>query len=177
MIKISDFKNMGFNITWKLIDIGFRMDTVFYDILMPEDILEYAISIMNKKNIPLEVTELACEYKEDVDKINYYINILSSKEDSDYNIEIRKWKVVYVSKKLTTPNTDYIKGLIELGDIWVKFGFPSDSPHIFQGKGNTITPEQYYTKENYKILFNKHKEWVKQEIALIQENDRSQKKE
>lgn len=45
--------------------------------------------------------------------------------------------------------------------------FPEDSPHIFQGRDNNITPEQYYTEQNYSYLFDEHVRWIKNEIALV----------
>ena len=167
MIKINDFEKIGFDITWKLIDIGFKTHTIFFNELLPEDILEYAISIISGKDVNSEVIDLACEYKENIDKISQYIKTLANKEKSYYDIEFRKWRVLYISKQLTSYNIDYIKGLIELGDIWAKFDFPLDSPHIFQGRENLITPEEYYTEENYKKLFDKHIEWMEEEIELI----------
>ena len=52
----------------------------------------------------------------------------------------------------------------------MKLGFPEDSPHIFQGRNNNITPEEYYTQENYDYLYEKHIEWLQKEIKSIKCN-------
>ena len=41
----------------------------------------------------------------------------------------------------------------KLGDIWAYLEFPPDSPHVFQGINNEITPEEYYTMQNYNLSF------------------------
>ena len=96
------------------------------------------------------------------------ITILANKENSEYCNEFRKWRVIFVMKNLPDNNSnDFISNLLVLGDIWAKLSFPEDSPHIIQGKGNDISPEQYYTIENYNKLLKRHNEWVVDEINKI----------
>lgn len=169
MIKLSDFKLMGFRVTWKLIDIGFKGSDMFANQLFPMDILNYAIDRMSDSSEDTDLVDLACEYETNVWEIDRYIKKLSNNEDSQYDIEFRKWRVVYVLKKLPDIDTEFVHGLMDLGDIWMEFDFPEDSPHIFQGRDNCITPEQYYTLENYHDLLQKHREWVNNEIKQILE--------
>jgi|AKYZ01.1.fsa_nt_gi Uncharacterized protein conserved in bacteria (DUF2247). len=166
MIKIEDFRELELKITWRLLDIGFMGSETFRNELSSQEIIDYAIFESNSNNDE-DVFDLACEYSENIDKVESYLKNLVSKESTSNEIEFRKWRVVYVKKQLIKPNTDFINGLIELGDIWAKFNFPEDSPHIFQGRNNDITPEQYYTEENYKKLLNKHFIWVSDEITKL----------
>ena len=75
-----------------------------------------------------------------------------------------------VAKRIEKKNPSYIDGLMELSDLWIELEFPNDSPHIFQGRENNITPQEYYTKQNYDKLFSKHKEWLKNEINYVLSN-------
>lgn len=169
MIKIVDFEELKLNITWKLLDIGFMGSTHFRNELSSQEIIDYAIFEMSKNsdNEDEDVINLACENSKNIYKVNDYLKNLASKENTTYEIEFRKWRLVYVKKQLLKPADDFLSGLLELGDIWVKFDFPQDSPHMFQGRNNIITPEQYYTEENYKILFQKHLNWLLEEIDKI----------
>lgn len=46
MIQLKDFKDKGFNVSWKLINIGFHGSEEFYEELSSKDIINYAISIL-----------------------------------------------------------------------------------------------------------------------------------
>lgn len=166
MIKLEEFKKLGFNITWKLLDIGFKGSTYFSDELSTAEILDYAISKMDTSD-DSDVIDLACEYADNVESIDKYLKKLAKIENSNYDIELRKWQVVYVSKAMPEPNSDFINALVELGDLWAKLGYPEDSPHVVQGRNNNISPAQYYTQENFTDLLNKNKEWVIKNIEQL----------
>jgi hypothetical protein len=170
MIKINDFKNLGFVINWKLINIGFRGSDTFYNELAIEDVLDYAISLIEELNISQLVVELACEYSDNILEIENLVKLLAEQEDSNYELEFRKWRVTYVYKQLGPKLDNYIDGLVELGDIWSKFEFPEDSPHVIQGRNNSITPTDYYKSDNYEYLYNKNLAWIKEESEFIKNN-------
>ena len=69
---------------------------------------------------------------------------------------------------LKKKNTKYIEGLIELTELWDKLGFPSDMPHIVQGRNNTISPSEYYSQENYDKLYDINCDWFKTELLYLQ---------
>jgi hypothetical protein len=167
MIKLEDFQKLGIPITWKLIDIGFKGSEMFANQLLPSDILDYATDKMSGNDENTDLFDLACEYETNIWEIDRYVKKLSSMENSKTDIEFKKWRVVYVLKNLPDIDTEFIQGLIDLGDIWVEFDFPEDSPHIFQGRNNCITPQQYYTLDNYYDLLLRHQNWAKNEIEQI----------
>lgn len=166
MIKLDDFKNNGLSITWKLLYIGFKENKHFANMLSSEDIIQYAQAQL-ANNEDENIINLACSNSNNIDEINIDLKKLSENDNSDYSIEYRKWRVLYVMKNLPKSNMDYIKGLVELGDIWAFLDFPEDSPHLFQGKDNNISPLEYYTIENYNNLYNKHLSWIEQELKML----------
>ena len=164
MIQLKDFKDKGFNVSWKLINIGFHGSEEFYEELSSKDIINYAISILEsdfKDSVYKRlVEEIACEYEENYEKLDYNIKELVKLENNiDYKLEFRKWVYMYVSINLKK-NSDNIQGLIELTELWAKLDFPDFSPHIVQGVNNDIIPQDYYTTENYNYLLRKHFEWL-----------------
>ena len=163
MIKLEDFKKNGFKITWKLLYVSFNNSNYS---LSSREIIDYATSLLNDY-IDKNISCLAACQIDEIDYINQYLEILSENEDSDYNIEEKKVRLIYILKNMPNYNTDYITGLIELGNIWASLDFPEDSPHIFQGRNNTICPNDYYTRDNYDYLYQRHLEWIEREKEKI----------
>ena len=75
MVKLIEFEELRLPITWNLIDIGFKSDTVFRDELLASDIVEYAISLLAFDDSNL-VLELAAEDKRDTEQIDKYVKNL-----------------------------------------------------------------------------------------------------
>ena len=166
---LNKIKKLGFKITWKFIKIGFKSNTIFENQLNSSDVLSFALEqLYNSQNEDVE--NLACEYLYNIDKIEFYLNKLADKEKSDYEIEFRKWRVFYVINNLPDQSYNCVHGLCALGDIWCALGFPKDSPHIYQGIGNSLSPTQYYTDENYEMILKRHIDWIAKEISVIKEN-------
>lgn len=166
MMRIKDFESLELIITWRILEIGFRSTEVFANQLSSEDIIDYAIGRMAETEI-CEVVELACESKDNAEDIQKCLSKLAKKECSRNEDELRKWTLAYVATHLPGESIDHVQGLIELGDIWSALHYPSDSPHIFQGRGNDLTPEEYYTPENYKLLLRIHQDWIRDELEQI----------
>ncbi|MBQ3416105.1 MAG: DUF2247 family protein [Clostridia bacterium] len=175
MIRIDDFKEKGLNISWKLIDIGFRGSEEFYGELSSNDVINYAISYLdnNFENIEykLLIESIACEYEEDIEQLNYYIQKLVEMEKNiDEKLEFRKWVYIYVYKNIHK-NENYVQGLIDLTEMWGKLNFPHNSPHIIQGVNNKINPKEYYSLDNYNEILKKHFEWLNKELENIKKEE------
>lgn len=117
MIKIENFIDYGFLVTWKLISIGFKGSDMFKNQLGVNDILDYAILKMQEDNCEELVYELACEYPGNVNEIDDLLKVLAKDECSDEYLEFRKWRIICVSKKLQCKNENLIYGLMELAEI------------------------------------------------------------
>ena len=167
MIKIRDFTEKGFGITWTLLDIGFDGSVKFSKQLSGQDIIDYAIDRIEKGDESPDVVLLAGSHASNTEEISELLKKLSDDEKVDGDVEFRKWRVLYVSNHLPHVQDDYIQGLIELGDIWAYFDFPDDSPHVFQGRNNDIVPNEYYTQKNYERLLDAHKRWLDEEITHL----------
>lgn len=166
MIKLIEFKNIGFKITWKLLKIGFKGEKQFSNMLSSNEIIDYAISQLDS-NHDEDLLDLASSKPNEIEDINMSLDKLAQKEKSDYSVEYRKWQLLYVTKNMPKKDEEFITGLCELGDIWAYLDFPSESPHIFQGRDNNITPTEYYTSDNFLTLYNKHIEWLEKERTEI----------
>lgn len=168
MIKIRDFIEKEFGISWTLLNMGWDGSAKFKRQLAGQDIIDFAMSKMEDGDESIDVVLLASSHATDAEEISELLKRLSDGEEVDADNEFRKWRAIYVSKNLPDIQAEYIQGLIELGDIWALLDFPDDSPHVFQGRNNSITPNEYYTKENYVKLLEKHQEWLEKEIADLE---------
>ncbi|HBC31433.1 MAG TPA: DUF2247 domain-containing protein [Clostridiales bacterium] len=167
MIRINDFIEKGFKVSWTLLNIGFNGSQKFKKQLDGQDIIKYAITKMEAGDESADVVLLASSHCANTEEINELLSKLSKSEKVECDKEYRKWRVIYILKHLPNTEDDCIQGLIELGDIWASLDFPDDSPHIFQGRNNSITPNEYYTQENYISLLERHRMWLDKEITEL----------
>ncbi|WP_247538247.1 DUF2247 family protein [Ralstonia pseudosolanacearum] len=79
----------------------------------------------------------------------------------------RKWRAVALEELLSHLGADPVYDLIALGEFWADWGSATDSPYVAQGVGNKLTPEEYYTERNLDEALNRHREWLKAEIAHL----------
>lgn len=149
-------------------DYGFKSSEIFRDQLEASDIVDYAINCLQHENHHMLIGNLACIYPYEEDQIHDVLHQLATQEASDERLELRKWQYLYVMQYFPPKNENYIDGIVELGDIWADLDFPDHSPHVFQGVNDQISPQSYYTKENYEQMYEKHLEWLVREKENIQ---------
>mgnify|MGYP000982759174 CR=1 FL=1 len=156
MITLEDFKNNNLKINWKVIDIGCLGSKIFKNELSYDDIINFSLEKFDEKNklILRIISSNRDEYQEMVQE-------LANIEKSEYKLAFEKWKLVYVKKNFPKLNKNIIQGLIELNELWFRLDFPEDSPYTLQGVKNNISPQEYYTEENYIYLYNKHLNWIR----------------
>lgn len=80
MIKLNNFKQYGFYITWKLINIGFRGNDIFKYNLEARDIINYAIEKIENNSEDNLIYELASMYETETEEINKILKKLSLKK-------------------------------------------------------------------------------------------------
>ena len=163
MVKLIEFEELHLPITWNLIDIGFKSDTVFRDELLASDIVEYAISLLAFDDSNL-VLELAAEDKRDTEQIDKYVKKLASQENVEREEEYEKWIICYVNHHIQKKYDDEFEGLIELGDIWAKMDMLEEYSRIFDGLGFSF---HEWTYEKYEKLYQAHHDWVKNRLSKI----------
>ncbi len=165
MIKLENIKKLGLSITWRLLYKG-----ICEKQLNAEDVIDYAIEKLEAGDSRIEVCELAGSYVDEQEDIRSLLCKLVEQENTQDDFEDRKIRAVIVSNALRTKDNNCINGLMNLTDLWIGLGYPSDSPHIIQGKDNNMTPKEYYTIENYNLIYEKNVEWLKKELEYLRIN-------
>ncbi|HDK7169786.1 TPA: DUF2247 family protein [Clostridium botulinum] len=168
MIEFEQFRKNKISINWTTIIIGWYGPGKFIRQLNEKDIINYAINlIVNDDNQQEEVLMLASCTEKDCCEIEELINKLANKEKVNKEIEERKWQVILLMNLLNNLNNSPTYGLIEITEFWEKFSYPENSPHVVQGLKNSISPFEYYSKENFAIIINMHKQWIKSQLEEL----------
>ena len=81
--------------------------------------------------------------------------------------EARKFRLALLEDVLDSLPTDPVDGLIRLTEFWAKWEYPSDSPHVVQGRGNKLSPVDYYTLDTFARLIAEHRAWVEREAGNL----------
>lgn len=162
MIKLESIKKIGLSITWRLLYKG-----ICEKQLNTRDVIAYAAEKLEEGDTRGEICELAGSYEDEREDIQNLLWELVEQENTQDDFEHRKIRAAIVSNTLRTKDNDYIAGLMNLTNLWIGLDCPNDSPHIIQGKNNNITPQEYYTVENYNFLYDKNVEWLKKELEYL----------
>jgi hypothetical protein len=171
MIKLDDFKLNNLKINWMTILIGWEGPGKFEPQLTPKEVINFALD-QSEIDTREYVLMLASCNENEVEEIGVLIRKLTERENVTRENELRKWRVLIVKQALMKVKQEPLYGLIELTELWDKFGFPIDSPHIIQGLRNNISPVDYYSEENFSQIIECHKKWVDHEFESICEYDR-----
>ena len=159
MITLEDFKNNNLKINWKVIDIGCLGSKIFKNELSYDDIINFSLEKFDEKK--KLILRIISSDRDEYQEMAYLVQELANIEKSEYKLAFEKWKLVYVKKNFPKLNKNIIQGLIELNELWFRLDFPEDSPYTLQGVKNNISPQEYYTEENYIYLYNKHLNWIR----------------
>lgn len=169
---LADMENMKINVNWGTIYVGWEGPGKSDRLLNFEDIFNYASNKLTVNNTEEEsfMTELLSLYGDtkanDTELIRKYLHQLMILSQVDKALEEKKWVVVLLSKLLKTLNpSEEIKTLTELTSFWAMFDYPEYSPHIVQGRKNSIKPKEYYTQEFSKKMVSEHEKWMTWEIS------------
>ena len=101
---------------------------------------------------------------------------LAELDGGDAAFERRKWRLILLEDLLEHIPSDPVYGLTSLSAFWQSWGFPSDSPHEVQGRGNAIPPSEYFREQNFRDSLIRHRAWLKDEkVALCRDLVRSEK--
>ena len=162
---ISEFKSKNIRITWTLLLICFDSNNVLKNteynrkFISGQEIIDYAIDFLNCTENP-NIISLAILNENEDKEIYNYLKQLSKCENCDYQLEFRKFRVMYIYKNMPSIKSDFMHGILDIIELWSKFDFPKDAPNIY------IKFEDFSYK-NFLILLNVNKDWVYKELESI----------
>ena len=92
------------------------------------------------------------------------ISNLCDLKSVDLTLSKKKWVVFAIKEFMNHLPEDSLYGLLELNNFWNEWGESNNSPNIIQGVNNTMTPNEYYSDENYLKIISNHNLWIKKEL-------------
>lgn len=155
-------KDLNINISWNMIFIGLCTGDV-----EAYEVIDYAMEQIELGDCRSEIFELAGAYADDFD---YVLRLVQDLQEDfiDEAIERRKIRLAIVYDVIKEKNHNFVDGLLQLTELWDKLDYPKDSPHTVQGRNNKISPNEYYTQENYDKLYKANCEWFRKELLYLQ---------
>ncbi len=167
------FGAAGLAVNWRTVALGWDGAGTWPRLLALEDVQRFAESALNTSDVPneSELVEIVAASADEGEDVVKRIRSLAEASGADPERELRKWQVVLLKDQLWKIPRDPLYGLLALTEFWEKFGFPEDSPHTVQGRGNTSTPNEYYSEENYRRLLQRHADWIESELRSLRESN------
>jgi hypothetical protein len=135
------------------------MDTTF---ISPKEIVDYSLSFIDKTDDD-RIFALSALHESEYDEIPLLLQEIAEDEKTEFNVEFKKFRALYVSKNLPCESSDYVGGLVHLNELWAKFEFPMDSPNVYY-------EFKEYSEEKFRELLKKHYEWIENEFLELAGN-------
>ena len=169
MSYLDAFRSACFAINWRTIALGWDGPCKWPRLLTLADVQEFAGSLLSAPSSADEpaLIRLVAASADDIEGVTKEIHTLANGSAADPERELRKWRVVLLKDELWKCPRNPLYGLLALTEFWEKFGYPEDGPHTVQGRGNTSTPNEYYSEENYRRLLKRHADWIETELRAL----------
>jgi hypothetical protein len=169
MNKIDELKKFNIPINWCTILTGWSGLGHIKRILGGTEIVNYALEQLEQSPEKLYnyVLDLASTSDHEEDEIDSVLKKIVAIEQCDSEAEKIKWCIVLLEELLGNLPNNPIDGLGAITDFWASLDYPKYSPHVFQGRGNTIDPRDYYSRGNYDNLIKIHKAWIEHKVQEL----------
>ena len=140
-------------------------------LLTVNEVYEFCYDRISKtsdaKEISLILEMLEFEKKgPDREFIGYLLTPLSELYNGDKTFEIRKWRAVMLGELLERLQGDALSDSLEIGEFWMYYGFPPDSPMKHSDIDN-VRSDEYGSKKYINRVITINKEWLQNEIQTI----------
>jgi hypothetical protein len=171
---LETMKEMNIKVNWGTVYLGWLGPGKFHRLLSFINVFDYGSSLLKNQNteeerIIIEILSLSGDAKEnDTELIKKYLSNLKDLTKYNKEVEQRKWTVVLLKELLERlDKSKAIEVLTELTSFWAKFDYPEYSPHLVQGRNNSIRPQKYYTTEFSSRMILQHKRWIADQILTF----------
>lgn len=168
MSKLFQDFTQRFAANWTSLLTGWRGFGQIRRLVTIPDIRQFALAkLESAPQSDPDLAELATISEEHEDVVETFLARLASAEATYAEAEARKWIICLLESQLLKLSNDPIYGLLQLTDFWASLDFPDYSPHQVQGKGNNVSPTEYYSPENYRRVVQLHRDWIEQESLKL----------
>lgn len=130
-----------------------------------EYVQEYISNILNKEALDSEsvtilVDALLIDTRDDL------IQVLS-RFDFDDEVDKQNMAAAELNIILKHVDGDFVHDLIDITSFWnTWFSWTKNKLFSYQGVDDNLPPEEYYSKENFQIIYHRSKEWVNNVLKI-----------
>lgn len=166
---LNTFQIYNIPITWTLIYIGWIGPGNNPRQLTFEEIINYTFSKIEQSAASNpRLIELAGLLSNQEHEVLNILRSLSLDEKIDFNNEVMKWVVIMLGELIKSMKIkkNYIDNLIEISEFWISFSCIPNRPPGIQAIDSDISPEGFYTKENYFKILSQNEIWLKKELGF-----------
>jgi len=160
-------KGAGLAVSWGTLLLGLEGPGKFLPVLTLKDVDSFATGLLKSSMDSDESVAVLVAVESGSEETHAVLRRLAAMENCSVERELRKWRVVLLKEAMSCLPSDPLYGLLALTEFWERFDYPPDSPHVVQGRGNAISPSDYYSEWNYRTLVQKHVEWIGAETAAL----------
>ena len=114
------------------------------------------------------VLTLACLRENETEDVVGALERLAEREGAEYELERRKWRLLLLEEHMEALPANPLYGLLSLDEFWGIHDYPEDAPHTVQARSG-VSPEEYYTRDNYEAEVARHERWMEQEAMLLRQ--------
>jgi hypothetical protein len=167
---LNDLRDAGLRVNWRTLLIGLEGTGKYPPLVTLDEVYAFADEQLAASMPPPECA-VAIVVASGADPAEIRViqkRLADDEEKSEQARELRKWRLVLLKHAVAELPEDPLYGLLALAEFWERLDFPSDSPHVVQGRGNKIAPTDYFTEDNYRHLVRKHKDWISAEMSALQ---------
>jgi len=163
---LDQIRILNLPLNWTVVRKGWIGPMNFPPLISAGEIRTYAdMQILHASDTELaDVAALCTSYDSEV--ISECLSRLTS--DIDANAD-RVWRAVLLQDMLDTlaSVTDVYEKFSQIYEFWCNCEQPEELPFQLQGFDNNISPQEYYTVENYALQHSRLVRWVASEIEIL----------
>ncbi len=165
---VGRLREISIPVNWMTVLVGFAVPPEPGMPLTSEDVINFAIDQMAAGVEPSdEMLAVAGASSMDTELIGAALRRLAAGVTTASAVEQRKWRLLAVCDLVDSLPADPLYALLALTEFWAAMGFPPDMPHTVQGRGNTLSPVEYYTDANRDREVEGHRSWIASEIEEL----------
>ncbi|AKT42037.1 DUF2247 family protein [Chondromyces crocatus] len=133
-----------------------------------DDVMAFATERLTDSMPPpegaIEFAVASSSYTQEVWRI---VRKLSGNEPSNPIKERRKLRLILLQETIAELSEAPVQAQLSLTDFWQGFDFPPDSPHLVQGRGNSMMPTDDDTEATCRRYIEAHEAWVEAKTAAL----------
>ncbi len=162
-----DLEGLGLQVGWQTALIGWDGPAANERQVESHEVVDLAVrKLIQTPGLSGDILQLASVVGNEEEVVDLLLRRLAKYEQSSVDLELRKWRLLLLSRCLAELPEDPLYSWTNLAGFWHSFDFPGDCPAIIHGFDELPAVERY-TPQMRSMLLTVHEEWLTSEISAI----------